>query len=456
MNSIPSPTSHRDSKKPRIDRNVLLALAAVFICFGLILYLQHYQLEQEAIEDSLEEKVIPTPDLYGLDTTIYRVESVTIPQGVQFIHLLTQQGIPTNRANQAVYAFDSVFPIRRLRAQNIVRFYHNREDSTIHYGVYRHSPRDYVLMDFRDSARCIVHSGVLPLRRELWAARVQIRSSLWNAMQEAGCRADLAMNLSDILAWSVDFFGLNAGDLFQVVYEREFIHDQEVGVGRILTARYISGKDTVEAFSFPQDSTISYWNRQALSIRKEFLKAPLRFSRISSGFSYNRKHPVLKIVRPHTGIDYAAPLGTPVVALGDGTVVAKGYQSGGGNFVKIRHNSTYTTGYLHLSRFGKGIKQGVRVSQGQIIGYVGSTGMSTGPHLDFRVWRGNTPINPLNLKSPPVAPLDSSQLLTFADTVRRQDSLLALLNNTHPNTVTGDSLLQDSIIQLHIRVGKIK
>ena len=140
-------------------------------------------------------------------------------------------------------------------------------------------------------------------------------------------------------------------------------------------------------------------------MRKAFLKAPLKFNRVSSGFSYNRKHPVTGQVRPHTAVDYAAPAGTPVHALGDGTVLSAGWAGGGGNTIKIRHNSVYTTGYLHLSRFAKGIKAGVRVHQGDVIGYVGSTGVSTGPHLDFRVWKNGSPVNPLKLESPSAEPI---------------------------------------------------
>ena len=143
------------------------------------------------------------------------------------------------------------------------------------------------------------------------------------------------------------------------------------------------------------------------------MKAPLNYKRISSRFTYARKHPVLKIVRPHTGVDYAAPMGTPVVAIGDGTVIEKGYKGQAGNMVKIKHNSTYTTAYLHLSKYGAGIAQGVRVHQGQVIGYVGSTGASTGPHLDFRVWKGGQPIDPLKMVSPPADPVPAKYMAEY-------------------------------------------
>lgn len=163
-------------------------------------------------------------------------------------------------------------------------------------------------------------------------------------------------------------------------------------------------------------------------MRKAFLKAPLQFSRISSRFTYHRKHPIYGVVRPHTGIDYAAPSGTPVRALGDGVVTRASWDSkGGGNYVRIRHNNAYETGYMHLRGYGKGIKAGVRVVQGQIIGYVGSTGASTGPHLDFRVWKNGKPIDPLKLKSPPTTPLKAENMPALDSLFRMYKAELATL-----------------------------
>ena len=166
------------------------------------------------------------------------------------------------------------------------------------------------------------------------------------------------------------------------------------------------GSDDIYAIMFDQgDGGNVYWDEKGQSVRKAFLKAPLEFKRISSGFSYARKHPVTGQVKPHTAVDYAAPTGTPVVALGDGTVLSAGWAGGGGNTVKIRHNSVYTTSYMHLSKYGPGIKAGVHVKQGQVIGYVGMTGTATGPHLDFRVYMNGEAVNPLTLDSPSAEPI---------------------------------------------------
>ncbi len=167
------------------------------------------------------------------------------------------------------------------------------------------------------------------------------------------------------------------------------------------------------AYEYEKDGVKSFFDENGKSLRREFLKAPLRFSRISSGFSRSRMHPILKIRRPHTGIDYAAPTGTPIHSIGDGTVIAKGYTKSAGYYIKIRHNSVYTSGYNHLSRYPKGISTGQRVSQSQIIGYVGSTGYATGPHLDFRMWKNGQAVDPLKIKAPPVKPISEEELPAY-------------------------------------------
>jgi murein DD-endopeptidase MepM/ murein hydrolase activator NlpD len=230
-------------------------------------------------------------------------------------------------------------------------------------------------------------------------------------MVSQGLPVSLALELSEIYAWTIDFFALQEGDSIRVCYDEQFVDSASIGIGQIYAAHFYHGGKWQEAYWLDITDSVSgkvlcrgYFDEQGTSLRKAFLKAPLNYKRISSHFSYARKHPVYKIVRPHTGVDYAAPTGTPVVTIGDGTVVEKGYKGQAGNMVKIRHNSTYTTAYLHLSKYAD-IKVGQFVSQGQLIGYVGATGAATGPHLDFRVWKNGTPIDPLKMESPPVEPV---------------------------------------------------
>ena len=237
-------------------------------------------------------------------------------------------------------------------------------------------------------------------------------------MKESETNPFLAVELSDIYAWAIDFFGIQKGDQFKVIYEEQFVDSQSIGISEIYAAVFTHNGHDFEAYNFEQDSTESYFDNEGNSLRKAFLKAPLRYSRISSRFSHSRMHPVLKIRRPHHGIDYAAPTGTPVVSIGDGKIIKKGYQKrGGGRYVKVKHNSVYTTVYMHFSKFAKGISVGSFVKQGQTIGYVGSSGLATGPHLDFRVYKNGSAINPLRMESPPVEPVADDNKARFEKVV---------------------------------------
>ena len=224
----------------------------------------------------------------------------------------------------------------------------------------------------------------------------------------------LAMELSDIYAWSIDFFALQPNDKFTVIYEQRYVDTTEVGFGKIWGARFEHDGKVYYAIPFVQNGKLDYWDEKGNSLRKALLKAPLKYSRISSRFSNSRLHPVLRIRRPHHGVDYAAPSGTPVYAIGDGVVIYKGWSGGGGNTLKIKHNvGSLTSGYLHLKAYAKGISKGTRVKQGDLIGYVGATGLATGPHLDFRIWRGSTPIDPLKVPSEPDEPIKKENLAAF-------------------------------------------
>jgi murein DD-endopeptidase MepM/ murein hydrolase activator NlpD len=249
------------------------------------------------------------------------------------------------------------------------------------------------------------------------SACISIESSLWNAMADNGLPTELALELSDIYAWTIDFFGLQKGDSIRIYFDEQYVDNQRIGLGRIYAANFYHGKQWQDAFWFDNGEISNYFDAEGNSLRKAFLKAPLNYKRISSEFTYARKHPIYKTVRPHTGVDYAAPTGTPVVSIGDGKVILKEYKGGGGNTVKIKHNATYTTAYLHLSKYATGLEVGSHVKQGQVIGYVGSTGASTGPHLDFRVWKNEDPIDPLKMKSPPAEPIPAKYKEDYAKVV---------------------------------------
>lgn len=246
-----------------------------------------------------------------------------------------------------------------------------------------------------------------------------IDSSLFEAVVKSGENEVLAISLADIFAWDIDFIrDIQQGDAFEALVEKRFREGVPAGYGRILAARFTNQGQPYNAYLFKDgDGPGAYYDEKGRSLRKAFLKAPLSFSRISSGFNMRRLHPVTKKVRPHPAIDYAAPTGTPIKTVGDGTVTFAAYKRYNGNCVKIRHPGGWETMYNHMSRFGRGIKRGVKIRQGQIIGYVGTTGRSTGPHLDFRMYKNGVAVNPLKIKAPPTAPVSSKHMAEFKQTV---------------------------------------
>jgi murein DD-endopeptidase MepM/ murein hydrolase activator NlpD len=253
-----------------------------------------------------------------------------------------------------------------------------------------------------------------------------ITHSLFVSLQEQNLPLELGAKLTDIFAWDIDFFtDVHKNDYFRLIYEEKTRHDGLTKIGNIIAAEFNTKGESHYAFLFENEAGFSdYFDARGKSLRKQLLKAPLSYSRISSNFSTKRYHPVLHHYSPHLGIDYAAPAGTPVMATGDGTVITATRNKANGNYVKIRHNNNYISYYMHLSRFGKGVKSGAKVKQGQIIGYVGSTGYATGPHLDYRVKKNGRFVNPRSLKLPPAKPVTDENLVAFSEL--RERFILAL------------------------------
>ena len=348
----------------------------------------------------------------GFCTDSFDIVEGTLRNGEIFTTLLTKLGMDQKDAYTLAQNVADKFDTRKMKAGNDWTAYYEADSTEIkslRYLVYEENKVDMTVFQCFDSLTCWRVSKPIDIQRVY--SDVRISSSLWNDMRKAGVSPLLIIDLSEIYAWTVDFFGLQDGDRFRVIYDRQVVDSEVVAIGNIWYAQFDRDSVSLPAIRFDQgDSGNVWWNAKGESLKKAFLKAPLKFSRISSGFSYHRMHPIYHTVRAHTGVDYAAPSGTPVMALGDGTVISKGWGGGGGNTVKIRHNSVYTTGYLHLSRYASGLHVGQRVSQGEIIGYVGMTGSATGPHLDFRVWKNGTPVNPLTIESPSAEPIKKENL----------------------------------------------
>lgn len=353
-----------------------------------------------------EEEEEPMPAI-GFRASDYILEPTSVKKNETLPVLLQRIGLPSDSVVVMVSQLDTLFNPRRMRIGQKVEAYYSGDslNRKLEYAVYSHSKTKVTVFKCADSL-CL-WNYVKPVEHEQKTVDVVINNSLWADLTAKGAPAQLVLELADIYAWTVNFFGLQKGDRFQTVYTQSVCEGEIIGVDRVDYCRYTRGSDEVCAIRYDVPGKgDKYFNPNGENLRKAFLKAPLKFTRVSSKFSLHRKHPITGQVRPHTGVDYAAPMGTPVVALGDGVVLSAGWtKNGGGNMIKIQHNSVYTTGYLHLKGFAPGIKKGKRVSQGQVIGYVGSTGRSTGPHLDFRVWKNGTPIDPLSMKSPAAEPL---------------------------------------------------
>ena len=309
--------------------------------------------------------------------------------------------------------------------------------ANIHYIAFAKSQVDYAIIDLtKDSIHVYEFNKPITIKRHYTEGTIS--SSLWNVIKSQGADPLLAIKIADVYAWQIDFFDVKEGDAFRVLYDVAYIDDTTaLNISSIQGAIFTHQGKEFTAIPFTQDSVFEYFDPEGKSLRKAFLKAPLDFFRITSRFSNARFHPILKRYRAHHGVDYAAPVGTPVKSIGAGTVIAKGYMGGGGNTIKVKHNSVYTTTYMHLSKYAKGIQVGSHVQQGEIIGYVGSTGLSTGPHLDFRVHKNGQPINPLQMEAPPSLPVKPELIDSF--TVVKQN-VLAELDSMQLKTIKHSSL----------------
>ena len=403
--------------------------------------------ENQSNEDNLQEELVKEPELlYGIDIEGYTIENDTVRLGETIGGILGRRGISAVTVDRLDKAAKDIFPLRQIRADNAyTTFTRNYSDSlgehsAVDYIVYHRNAIDYVVFGFVGDSVSVV-CGSRPIEIERKHCSASINSSLWGTIMENDLPYALAAEFEDIFQWTVDFFGIQPGDTFKVIYDEKFVDGSSVGIGRIWGAEFCSGGKQIYAIPYAQEEgKLRYWESDGASLRKQLLKAPLKYTRISSKFSRARLHPVYKVYRPHHGVDYAAPAGTPVHSVADGTVIFAGWdRGGGGNTIKIKHAGSLETGYLHLKSFAKGIKVGTRVSQGQLIGYVGSTGASTGPHLDYRIKKNGTPIDPLKVPQEPAEPITEAHKARF-EAVR--DRVIAELNGTEiPNgPITEDDI----------------
>ena len=414
-----------------INRSVVGFFGVLFLVLNLI----SCGLKQDQETDAVEEEIDTSVYKYGICIDSLNIEYHTIEKGDLLSSILFNLGFTGNDIERISQTMTPYYSPSKLQIGNPYAVITTPDTiADIQYLVFEKNKTDYVVIDLcKDELKAYESSKPITLRREY--AEGTITSSLWNTLINGGAPVLLALKLSDVFAWQIDFFDVKKGDSFRLMYDVAYIDDTTyVDITSIEGATFTHQGKKFKAIPFQQDSIREFFDEEGNSLRKAFLKSPLDYYRITSKFSNARFHPILKRYRPHHGVDYAAPTGTPVKTIGDGVVIERAYQANGaGNYIKVKHNAVYTTTYMHLSRFAQGIQKGSRVSQGDVIGYVGSTGLSTGPHLDFRVHKNNEPINPLTMEAPPSLPvkpelLDSfilvqNQVLTELDSFRQVNQL---------------------------------
>ena len=376
---------------------------------------------QETAQDATNESSLLTSTRLRRGETIYKV--------------LLSAGISSQKANSLVRALESLFDPRSSKYGDLLKL--KREpDGRLIFEYYPNS-LEYYLVQEAKSGEFSARKEKVPQRRVLIGTKATLRSSVYESMRGTGVDRELINRYADIFSWEIDFFtDPRKGDAMELVWERYVSPDNDVLVeGRILAARYVNqGKSYVAVFSRDETGHFDYYSLDGKSVRRSFLRSPLNYRRISSYFSWRRFHPILKTYRPHLGIDYAAPLGTPVSAIADGKVTFAGWKGDNGRLIKVKHAQSYSTSYGHLSRIAKGVRSGKEVKQGEIIGYVGSTGLSTGPHLDFRVVKDGRYVNFLKMDFPTADPVKSKYRRDFEKIRKKYLTYLETLRDSPENT----------------------
>ncbi len=350
----------------------------------------------------------------------------TIALGDNLYQVLVNHGVKIQEVGGLIAAWRSLPELQKLRPGEVLELIFARGSQRLEKVRYQNM-HGQVLATTRTEQGWTTSRYAKPVVVTSALARGAIKDSLYQSAVDENIDFELALALADIFAWDIDFFvDLRSGDHYAFLYGQRFREGKLVGNGRIVAAHFHNGSTRHRAYYYQAPGKrADYYDDQGNSLRKVFLKSPLRYSRISSGFSKRRLHPILKIYRPHPGVDYAAPTGTPVAAVGDGRVISKRWKNGYGRFIAIRHNSRYITSYGHLYRYASKIKVGSNVKQGQVIGYVGASGLATGPHLDYRMKKDGRFVNPLKNRLPAARPVPPNYLSDFKKRVASLEEELA-------------------------------
>lgn len=402
------------------------------IIFGLILL---QSCKKEIVENSEPEEIVEEEPAiiqeFGYILNNYKVIKDTIRSGESFGQILDRNHVDYAEIYKIAEAAKDTFDIRKLIAGKPYTIL-AKKDTTEKAQVFIYQPNkiEYLIVDFTDSVKTVF--GRKDVKIEIKTASGVIESSLSESIDSQGLNYIIAHELGDIYAWTIDFFHLQKGDNFKLIYEELYIDDSiSVGIGDIKAAYFEHKNEAFYSFNFETDSVKQiqdYYDENAKTLRRQFLKAPLQYGRISSRYNLKRRIKYYgNRVRPHKGTDFAAPVGTPILSTANGTVIESKYRGGNGNYVKVKHNGTYSTQYLHMSK--RKVKKGDYVKQGDVIGYIGMTGNTAGPHVCYRFWKNGRQVDPLREKLPAAEPIKENlkdKYFTFISPLKSQiDSIPA-------------------------------
>jgi murein DD-endopeptidase MepM/ murein hydrolase activator NlpD len=362
--------------------------------------------EDEEFDDELIEEIEEI--LYGININNFEIVEGMVGKNQTLSTILSPFNVPYQIIDEVAKKSKEIFDVRKIAFNKKYTVLSPKDSSQAHFFIYEPNPAEYVVYRL-DTVDIYKESRPVEYRKREVAGT--INRSLYVDMVEQGVTPDLIDQFADIYGWTVDFQRIHKGDKFKVVYQEKVVDDHVVGVEDIEVAYFEHLGTPYHAIPFEQNGQISYFDQEGNSLKKAFLRDPVKYTRISSVYSLKRFHPVQKRYKPHLGTDYAAKTGTEIRSVGDGTVVESKFTSANGNYVKIKHNGTYTTQYLHMSK--RAVAAGTRVRQGQVIGYVGSTGLATGPHLCFRFWKNGKQEDWLKEKIPPSEPISKDNRMAY-------------------------------------------
>jgi len=419
------------------DWAIAFTLMAILIVAVIVLSSLNLSLpgEKAPVFTKKDSAIHVSPRRFGLALDSFNVSESMIQKNEFLTSILELYNINDSTIKKLQEKSKYIYDVRKMKAGSQYTVFSSKDTThKVCYFVYQPNAIDYVLYDLRDSVA--VTTGKRQVTVRLETASGIINGSLYETFEKSGTDPSLVMKLADLYAYTVDFYSIHDGDYFKVLYEQRYIKDEPVETGAIQSAVFSHNGEKFYAFYFKPDSAEAgdYYDETGKSLRTLFLKAPLKFSHITSGYSLRRFHPVQKIWKTHLGTDYAAPEGTPIISTGDGVVIESSYTSNNGNFVKIKHDDTYTTQYLHMVK--QAVRAGQTVRQGQVIGYVGSTGLATGPHVCYRFWKNGKQVNPLQQKFPPSVPLSETAMPLFTEYVKKQQEQLNTVNMGVVQTVS--------------------